>query len=212
MNDNFSNHDAYDPWFTSAYKQGLTKPMFSLALQRGENPGYIAFGGLPPVNHTDSWTPTPIVLTHVEGFTAKSFDFYTINVDGYHYGTGITNGSQAIVDSGTTLLYLPGDVAKNANEAFRPRAKQLDSEGGLWFVDCKAKAPPFTVQINGAQYPINAADLIFQDSVDNSTGLCLTGIQDGGAGPYILGDVFLQNVIAIFDVGAAKMKFTRHIY
>ena len=35
--------------------------------------------------------------------------------------------SQAIVDSGTTLLSLPGDIAKNANLAFRPCAKQLVS-------------------------------------------------------------------------------------
>ena len=49
---------------------------------------------------------------------------------------------------------------------------------------------------------INAADLIL-----DSDGSCFTGIDDGGEGPYILGDVFLKNVVAVFDVGASEMRF-----
>jgi dihydroxyacetone kinase DhaKLM complex PTS-EIIA-like component DhaM len=40
---------------------------------------------------------------------------------------------------------------------------------------------------------------------------CITGIDDGGAlgtgELYILGDIFLKNVVAVYDVGAAEMRF-----
>ena len=38
-------------------------------------------------------------------------------------------------------------------------------------------------------------------------GTCSTGIADGGDGPYILGNLFLPNVIAVFNVSAAEMRF-----
>jgi hypothetical protein len=49
--------------------------------------------------------------------------------------------------------------------------------------------------------------MIFKDLVDPGTGYCATAITSGGSGPYILGDVFLQNVLAVFDVGNAEMRF-----
>jgi hypothetical protein len=31
-------------------------------------------------------------------------------------------------------------------------------------------------------------------------------------GVYVLGDVFLKNVVAVFDIGASEMKFAAHNY
>ena len=49
--------------------------------------------------------------------------------------------------------------------------------------------------------------MIYRDLVDPTTGYCAVAIASGGSGPYILGDVFLQNVVAVFDVGGAEMRF-----
>jgi hypothetical protein len=43
--------------------------------------------------------------------------------------------------------------------------------------------------------------------VDPITNLCMTAIASGGDGPYILGDVFMQNALVVFNVGAAQMQF-----
>lgn len=51
-------------------------------------------------------------------------------------------------------------------------------------------------------------------------GLCATSLTRGfdfGAeaypdGFYVLGDAFLNNVIAVFDVGAGGMRFAAHDY
>ena len=68
-----------------------------------------------------------------------------------------------------------------------------------------ATVPKVGVTISGKTFYINAADLIL--GVSFGDGRCITGIYDGGQGPYILGDVFLKNVLAIFDVGASQMRF-----
>ena len=38
----------------------------------------------------------------------------------------------------------------------------------------------------------------------------MTGIQPGAKNYAVLGDVFLKNVVAVFDIGAEEMKFAPH--
>ena len=77
-------------------------------------------------------------------------------------------------------------------------------------MDCAARAPAFGVKIGGRNFVVNPKDMIQKDA---ASGACLSAIQDGGAtGPFILGDVFLNNVVAVFDVGAAQMRFAPHNY
>lgn len=193
----------YDPLFTTMYKAGLSSAMFSMAIERG-NGGYLAFGGLPPVsgvNATFAAAPIQILTSR-----AGSLSFYTITPDALAYtGSAKTQKSQYIVDSGTTLVYLPTATAKTVNNLFSPKATL---QQGTYVVSCTAKAPSFGVKIGGTTFQVSAADMILKDP----SGVCISGIQDGGSGPYILGDVFLQNVVAVFDVGAAQMRFASHKY
>ncbi len=39
----------------------------------------------------------------------------------------------------------------------------------------------------------------------------VTGIQAAAGPPAILGDTFLKNVVAVFDVGASEMRFAPHV-
>jgi hypothetical protein len=206
--DSSSNQDEYSPVFQTMVSEGLTSASFSLALERGTG-GYIAFGGLPPVSgisNSTTFTSTPIEYLSIA--TANAYTFYTINA-AITYGSTETSTQQYIVDSGTTLIYTPTSVAKAINAAFKPAARYLSDEEA-YFVECSATPPAFAVDIAGTSFTVNPTDLIYQDVVDPNTGYCLTGVQDGGSGPYILGDVFLQNVVAVFDVGASEMRFAAH--
>lgn len=124
--------------------------------------------------------------------------------DGFSINGNATATSDLyIVDSGTTLLYAASAVASAMNSAFSPPAT-LD--GGYYSVACNATAPKFGVAIHGTTFLINGTDLI----LSNGDGTCTSGVQDGGSGPYILGDVFMTNVVVIFDVGAAQLRFAAH--
>jgi hypothetical protein len=78
---------------------------------------------------------------------------------------------------------------------------------GAYFAPCETVPPRVAVIIGGEKFYLSPQDLVYPTMVDELTGYCATGITTGGEGPYILGDVFLQNVLAVFDVGAAQMRF-----
>jgi hypothetical protein len=183
--------------------------MFSIALQR-DTGGYIAFGGIPSeVTPSGEFASTPIIKmkNSVLGGGPNYF-FYSITPDALEYkGSSSTNSQTYIVDSGTTLFYAPSKAAKAINAQFEPPAVL---KGGLYTVSCEPESTPTVgVKIGGTVFYIDAADMILQDP---DSGTCVSGIQDGGAGPYVLGDVFMANVIAVFDVGAVEMRFAAHTY
>lgn len=117
-----------------------------------------------------------------------------------------------IVDSGTTLMYLPDEIADAVNFAYDPPA-ECDNYGNC-FVECSAKAPSISVRINTTDFHINPKDMIV-DNVDRSQVVtppgmknpCSSGVGPAGNGMYVLGEVFLKNVLAVFDVGAGEMRF-----
>lgn len=186
-------------------------------------------------------TPISITKLLLDPLAKSQHSFYTIYPDGFVYSRAgsstskrsseagpilhnasirpraaanatadtITTDFSAVVDSGTTLMYLPNSLAEEVLELYTPRAYYSPAEG-IFLVHCNATAPDFGVTIGGSTFYINAADMIFDGGLGG--GICLPGIQLGDPGPYILGDMFLQNVIAVFDVGAAVMKFAAHDY
>jgi len=200
--DSNNNRILYNPIFTTMYKTGLSSAMFSMAIERGVG-GYLAFGGLPPVNATGAFANTTIQkMTLSSGL--QDYAFYALTPDGFSInGQSTATKDQYIVDSGTTLLYAASSVASAINNAFSPPAT-LD--GGYYSVACNATAPQTGVTISGTTFLINGTDLI----LSNGDGTCTSGVQDGGSGPYILGDVFMTNVVVIFDVGAAQLRFAAH--
>ena len=110
---------------------------------------------------------------------------------------------QAVVDSGTTLIYLPNPVSNAINRIFAT----YDPTGGTWYADCNATAPSWDLIIGGQSFSIDPRDMI----VENSDGVCLSGVQDAFNGFAILGDVFLKNVLAVFDVGNLEMRFAQKL-
>ncbi|RAL13386.1 acid protease [Aspergillus homomorphus CBS 101889] len=207
----------YDPIITTLIDEGLIDSYFSLAIERDVSgaAGYITLGGLPPVNYTDEWTSTDILVTTSDG-KSEGYAYYTIDIDAVTLnGKSLTSAGgssiQYIVDSGTTLNYYPTSIAAEVNAAFTPAATYSE-EQGAYVVDCNATAPAHGVTISGTTYIINPLDMILDAGTDASGNtVCISGVVDGGSDYskdiFILGDVFLKNVVAVFDVGAVKLKF-----
>ena len=219
----------YNPFFTSAYTEGNVAPLFSLALSRDVNGGMLAIGGLPPVPYVPIFASTPFEMLTASGTSSNTgnpdYTFYTITVNGFEYKSAQSNwnlGSwltyfgnpndpsqvQVIIDSGTTVNYLPQTIADQVNYLFVPPAT-YNAQIGYYVVDCNAKAPEFGVRIGPEIFYVNPADNILEIGTD----LCITGIAaTGPGGNSILGHTFLKNVVAVFDVGASQMRFAAREY
>ncbi|KAF4635439.1 hypothetical protein G7Y89_g2651 [Cudoniella acicularis] len=214
----------YAPIITSMIQQGSISPVFSLAIERGPvnaSAGVIAFGGIPHIHVESPYVSTPIQMTSIDFFgtniTTPTYQFYSIYPDAFVYGPpsksdhtapNVTsyNSSQIlhIVDSGTSLNLLPGDLADAVAAQFNPPAV-YDPTTGTYVVPCNAEAPYFGVQISGQILYLNPKDMTYELG-----GVCKSTIANAGPageGTFILGDPFFRNVVAVFDIGAEVMRF-----
>ncbi|TVY50709.1 putative aspartic-type endopeptidase, partial [Lachnellula cervina] len=220
-------HAFYDPIFTTMYKQGLVAPMFSLAIERDLSgpAGYLALGGLPPVDFVEDFASTPIVITHLAN-TQKfpvGYDFYSINLDSVVLDNvslpSAANGTaySDLVDSGTTLNYFPAELADAVAAAYDPPATHQSDDDGIYYVDCDAKAPGLGLTIGGTTFWASPIDMIqgFGTDDDGNDIVFPVSIMKGPdptTDKYILGCAFFKNVIAVFDVGAIEMRFAAREY
>lgn len=227
----------YSPILTNLFSKGYVAPLFTLALERSSVAsgtaagGLLAIGGLPPVPFRPVFATAPFQLMTINGVPGSDsltpkpklpYELYAITIKGLTYERSketkwshpnfanplppTTNAShiQVLIDSGTNLIYLPTGIADAVNALFEPPA-QYDTAAGLYLVLCSAKAPEFGVDIEDETFFINGKDLIRDSGSGN--GVCVSGVNDAGEGMPVLGTVFLTNVLAIFDVGAAEMRF-----
>lgn len=229
-NDGVSNYEPYNSFFFTAIEEGaVLYPYFSIALNRGSyvaeansiydsSLGYLALGGKVPeslVPVTARSVTVPVQLTRNQ-FGMTSYGYYLVDVNAYNFpeSSELYTGGQAFLDTGTTVIYAPTRVAREYNKAFDPPARYNHYEG-TYYVSCTATAPPFSVTIGGVKFRITSGDAI----LPIGDGRCMSGIQDGGSPEdgniFILGDTFLHNVVATFNVKsnevtlAARTSFTR---
>ncbi|GAB7349292.1 hypothetical protein MBLNU459_g8436t2 [Dothideomycetes sp. NU459] len=224
-------HIPYDPIFTTMHTQNLTLPLFSLALQRsGPNSatsagGVLAIGGIPAVPHDPYFANASIQIVGIDSATGGPlYQFYTVALAGWAYSN--SSGAQfdvhhtgnparvplapasptAVVDSGTSLVYAPPAVAAAVAALYAPPAT-YDAALALYTVDCAAAPPVFGVVIAEKVLYVNPVDLVVDGGGRGVGGVCVAGVQSNAGGLTILGDVFLRNVLAVFDVGAGEMRF-----
>lgn len=214
----------YDPLFVNMYTNAGIPSIFSIALDRDVNVGGIlALGGIPDVAHSPYFASTPILPVGVSNSNgALVYQYYTIDIDGFAFSSDAStqynpvdspnpnprkkslegNGTDVIVDSGTSLCYVPDAIAADIAAAFSPPA-EYDESVSSYYVDCEARVPIFGVSIARKIFYVNSADLI----VALGENTCVMGIQPSLGGLNILGAAFMKNVISVFDIGAEEMRF-----
>ena len=198
----------YTSVFPNMWKQKLIKNnMFAMAVRR-DNGSQVAFGGLPRVNITHKHhVKTPIV---VGDFGFKMIHFYAIKIDGYTLGSqSFKSANYAIVDAGYTTNQAPANVVKAIAAQFDPPG-HYDKVRVEWLAPCNATAPETGVIVAGKEFKISPKDLLIKSlEVD---GFCTVAVNTAEGKELILGDPFLKNVVAAFDVGAGEMRFWQHHY
>ncbi|KAG1051563.1 hypothetical protein G6F43_006238 [Rhizopus delemar] len=167
--------------------QGLiSKPIFGVHLGKASNGGggeYI-FGGYDASKIKGDLTTVKI---------DNSQGFWGITVDNTKVGDkSATDSFSAILDTGTTLLVLPTDVASPIAKAYNAE----DNGDGTYIIDCDtSKLEPLTFSIGGADFEVPADSIIFE----KQGGSCIAGFTSGDFDFAILGDVFLKNNYVVFN-------------
>ena len=145
--------------FFSMVKSSLNSSLFTADLKRN-GPGSYDFGYIDPAKYTGSINYVPVI---------SSSGFWAFNAKG-GFGVGgkaisKTSIGYTIVDTGSTLMYLPPLVVR-AYYAKVSGAYNAPNVGGYIF-PCSATLPSFSLVINGANYTVVRiqSSSITQDSI-----------------------------------------------
>lgn len=187
-------------FYVDAVAQGSMTPVFTAALNRG-SPGKYTLGFINPASYTGT-------ITYVSA--SGSNGFWEISGSGYAIGTGafVALTFDTIVDTGTTLLYLPQQVV-TAYYAQVKGAVLDNSQGGYTF-PCSTTLPSLTVGV-GTYRALVPGIYINYAPLESGSSTCFGGLQsDSGIGFSIFGLTLIKSQFIVFkgttspSVGFAK--------
>lgn len=242
---NSQGEGAYNPFVFNLAAQGIIKePVFSIFLNSIAKTGWageITFGGIDTTKFDGDLNYLPVA-----SLTSKSSTMSGGNNSsnaGYYYwmvygqGLGVTNSNKGsnpswklrevgayILDTGTTLTYLPTSVATEIVTAFAgPKGFVLDKQSGVFIVDCATSKSPARFELvmsqsskvssNPLVLSVPAFELVIPidtTNVDTAT-MCMFGIAplggSGGIGAnmYLIGDSVLRSAYMVFDMGQNRV-------
>ncbi|XP_072419849.1 gastricsin-like [Chiloscyllium punctatum] len=183
----------------------VSSPVFSVYLGRQPNSQYggeVTFGGIDNSLYTGEIVWVPVLqelywLIPMQGVLLNGQPIFC------------TQGCQAMVDTGTSLLTAPSEELEQLMQYIGASRNQY----GEYTVNCNdvANLPSMTFVINGVDLTIPASAYIQQ-----SYGQCLVAFEPTylpaptRSGPFwILGDVFLREFYSIYDRGNNRMGFAK---
>lgn len=118
-----------------------------------------------------------------------------------------------IIDSGTTITYLPNDAYSTLKSAVQQNINLRPADGSATGLDDCYTLPPHTSKITvptitfhfagGADFVLPAANAFIAD--EESGLLCLA--MGGSSGPSIFGNIQQQNFHILYDLGMNKLSF-----
>ncbi|KAA1466404.1 aspartic peptidase A1 [Dentipellis sp. KUC8613] len=188
------------PFYEMVNNNLLDEPVFSFRLGSSEEDGGEAiFGGIDPSAYTGKIAYAPI----------RRKAYWEVELQKVSFGDDDLEleNTGAAIDTGTSLIALPTDVAEMLNTQIGAKK----SWNGQYTVDC-AKVPDLpdlTFYFDGKPYPLKGTDYILE--VQGTCMSAFTGLDinlPGGA-LWIIGDVFLRRYFTVYDLGRNAVGFAK---
>jgi cathepsin D len=190
----------------------LNKGMFAFFLNRNKDEeagGELSIGGVDPDRYEGDFNWNDITRQAYWQINMDAFSIQGTNVS----ACSQSNGCQVIIDSGTSLLAVPSNLADEINHAIGA----FKFANGEYIVPCRHMdtMPNIDFTLNGVVYTLEPEDYVMRVGAGGQEQ-CISGFMGMDipppAGPlWILGDVFMGKYYTAFDfdnnrVGFAKLK------
>ncbi|KZT62876.1 acid protease [Calocera cornea HHB12733] len=175
--------------------------------------GELTFGGVDTTKATSAITYTPITTTEPASYYWGIDQSITLG------GETIMTTTAGIVDTGTTLLYLPENTYDSYVSA---TGATLDENTGLLTVGSESDLQSLYFTIGGTEFELTANAQIWPRDLNTLIGgeansiylvVASTGEDEGSGLDFINGYVFLERFYSVFDstnnqVGFATTSYT----
>ncbi|KAF7721969.1 hypothetical protein EC973_003882 [Apophysomyces ossiformis] len=226
--------------FNMVAQKLISQPIFSIYLNKADASGWageIIFGGVDQSKYTGDlvYLPVASITTQSSGPLDKlfgsssndaSYYYWMVYGQGLQIQGGLSNASFQfgsttgfIFDTGTTLTYLPSDIATEIVTAVAGSGNFLqDTQQGVFDVSCAAASSQATIvfQMSSSQqsssnpvtFTIPASQLIIP--LDGTTASqakqCIFGIAPSpksslNSQTFLIGDSVLRSAYLVFDLG-----------
>lgn len=179
----------------------LASRIIAFHLRTDVNTGQMAFGAVNPAKFTGDIQYFPVVL--------KPYWGVSMGITKFADRVFTTNNEMAIVDTGTSLLYIP-------DEHFNQFSRCIGTDENLdYVVPCErlANLPDLVLSIgeNNSPFPLRPDQYIFRDK----DGICRSGVRglasNDGSPLWILGCVFLRAYYSVFDFDYGEIGFAASV-
>ncbi|KAH6652032.1 putative vacuolar protease A [Truncatella angustata] len=190
------------PPFYQLINQGLVdEPVFAfyLSSENGDDSSEVVFGGIDKDHYTGKITEIPL----------RRKAYWEVDLDSITFGdeTAELENTGVILDTGTSLIALPTDLAELLNKEIGAKK----GFNGQYTVDCSARdsLPDVSFKLSGYDFAITPYDYILE--VQGSCISTFMGMDfPAPVGPLaILGDAFLRKWYSIYDVGKGTVGLAK---
>lgn len=183
-------------------QQGITnKASYSLYLNaQGASTGSLIFGGIDQAKYSGRLVSLP----------QKDPNQLTVALSTVTFGSkAVLVNDQVLLDSGTTLTYLPTDVFNALGSQYKGTLEHDRDGTEFWGIPCDLQGSDVKYNFNGISITVPLANLIAQ----NDDGTCALGVIQADLNGNILGDNFLRSAYVYYDltdktISLAQVKYT----
>ncbi|KAF1926855.1 candidapepsin-4 precursor [Didymella exigua CBS 183.55] len=160
--------------------------------------GSILFGGVDTDKYSGTLSTLPIIQE--QGVYAEFIIALTDMGVGSNKTSLFSNSNVAVLlDSGSSLMYLPDAVATALYTQFNAR---YDSRQGAAFVDCDLANQDGSLEFgfSGVTISVPYNELVITAAVSRGQPVCILGIGPAGSSVSVLGDTFLRSAYVVYDL------------
>lgn len=113
-----------------------------------------------------------------------------------------------LLDSGSSLMYLPDEITKELYSAYGAR---YSGSQGAAFVDCNTGSADGTLDFtfSGVTIRVPTDELIITVGTENGSPLCILGIGPAGDSVAVLGDTFLRSAYVVYDLANNEISLAQ---
>ncbi|CAN9357007.1 unnamed protein product [Alternaria sp. RS040] len=160
--------------------------------------GSILFGGVDTDKYQGELQTLPIIPER--GQYAEFIIALTgMGRDGKNGSIFENSNVPVLLDSGSSLMYLPDNVASSLYQTFDA---QYDASNGAAIVDCDLANQQGSLEFNfsGVQISVPLNELVIVAAVSRGRPVCILGIGPAGQSVAVLGDTFLRSAYVVYDL------------
>jgi len=160
--------------------------------------GSILFGGINTAKFQGELSTLPIISE--QGVYAEFVIALTdVGANGNKNNIAKDVAIPVLLDSGSSLMYLPNDIAQTIFESVDA---QYNEDQGAAFVDCALRYGSGSIDFTFSGPTISVAldELVIVAGVDQGEPVCILGIAPAENTTPVLGDTFLRSAYVVYDL------------